>query len=116
MTGNWRKGLAVPLKSLNAESHGLLGLFAKLHETFGPRGSLTDEVIRQETVVDDLPASRVAAQCARRNFCNLAWPVQSTYETNRTSTSHGIGEVGRLSVQAKSGGAGLRPWKIAKAV
>ena len=116
MTANWRKELAVPLKSLNAESLGLLGLFARLHETFEPHGNLTGEAIRQETAVDDLSAWRAAPQCARRNFNDLARPVQSTYETNQTSTSHGIGEVGRLSVQAKSGGAGLRPWKVAKAV
>lgn len=75
MTANWRKELAVPLKSLNAESPGLLGLFANLHETYEPLGNLIGEVIRQETVVDNLPASRVAPQCARRNFNNLAWPV-----------------------------------------
>ncbi len=56
MTANWRKELAVPLKSLNAESLGLLGLFARLHETFEPHGNLTGEAIRQETVVDDLSA------------------------------------------------------------
>jgi hypothetical protein len=43
------------------------------------------------------------------------WPVQSTYETSRTNTSHGIGEVSRLSVQVKSGGAGLHSWEIAPA-
>jgi hypothetical protein len=48
-------------------------------------------------------------------FHKIRMPVQSKHAISETYTPHRIGEVCRLSFQAKSSGAGLGAWEISPA-
>jgi hypothetical protein len=134
------KGLAISLGTRQRAISCLVGLFAKLHETYERHGNLIGGASFWFSGLLSKMPRKVGCRCrlepierllVKQIECRAAareglWheaevsaisasPVQSTYEIKRTSTSHGNGEVSRLSVQVKSGGAGLHSWKTAQA-